>query len=148
MIRRKRKDWGKEIVRSGEAEGRLVPGKGSTSGRRCQGGGGGGSVGLSSMLGSRCWLLVDVAIAVVSQKFASDPALGQVLDATGDRVLAEMTKNDSYWGTGIDRSHADAQTPSAWPGTNILGYALMVARERLRARRAGSAPASSTRSTR
>ena len=77
--------------------------------------------------------VVDVAIAVVSQKFASDPALWKVLDATGDRVLAEMTKNDSFWGTGIDRSHADAQTPSAWPGTNILGYALMVARERLRA---------------
>ena len=88
--------------------------------------------------------VVDVAIAVVSQKFASDPALWKVLDATGDRVLAEMTKNDSFWGTGIDRSHADAQTPSAWPGTNILGYALMVARERLRAQETGAAaPASS-----
>ena len=89
--------------------------------------------------------VVDVAIAVVSQKFASDPALWKVLDATGDRVLAEMTKNDSFWGTGIDRSHADAQTPSAWRGTNILGYALMVARERLPARRAwaAAAPASS-----
>ena len=89
--------------------------------------------------------VVDVAIAVVSQNFASDPALWKVLDATGDRVLAEMTKNDSFWGTGIDRSHADAQTPSAWPGTNILGYALMVARERLRARQTGAAaaPASS-----
>ena len=86
--------------------------------------------------------VVDVAIAVVSQKFASDPALGKVLDATGDRVLAEMTKNDSYWGTGVDRSHADANRPPAWPGTNILGYALMVARERLRARQA-AAPASS-----
>ena len=50
-----------------------------------------------------------------------------------------------YKRQGIDRSHADAQTPSAWPGTNILGYALMVARERLRAGWAGaaSAPASS-----
>ena len=88
-------------------------------------------------------VVVEVAVEIATQKFASDPALWKVLDGTGDRVLAEMTKNDSYWGTGIDRSHADAQTPSAWPGTNILGYALMVARERLRARRAGSAPASS-----
>ena len=89
-------------------------------------------------------VVVEVAVEIAAQKFASDPALWKVLDATGDRVLAEMTKNDSYWGTGIDRSHADAQTPSAWPGTNILGYALMVARERLRARRAGAAaPASS-----
>ena len=86
-------------------------------------------------------VVVEVAVEIATQKFASDPALWKVLDATGDRVLAEMTKNDSYWGTGIDRSHADAQTPSAWPGTNILGYALMVARERLRAQRTGAAPA-------
>ena len=89
-------------------------------------------------------VVVEVAVEIATQKFASDPALWKVLDGTGDRVLAEMTKNDSYWGTGIDRSHADAQTPSAWPGTNILGYALMVARERLRARETGAAaPASS-----
>ncbi len=88
-------------------------------------------------------VVVEVAVEIATQKFASDGVLWKVLDATGDRVLAEMTRNDGYWGTGIDRSHADAQTPSAWPGTNILGYALMVARERLRARRAGSAPASS-----
>jgi ribA/ribD-fused uncharacterized protein len=90
-------------------------------------------------------VVVEVAVEIAMQKFASDGVLWKVLDATGDRVLAEMTKNDSYWGTGIDRSHADAQTPSAWRGTNILGYALMVARERLRAQRAGSAaaPASS-----
>ena len=86
-------------------------------------------------------VVVEVAVEIATQKFASDPALWKVLDGTGDRVLAEMTKNDSYWGTGIDRSHADAQTPSAWPGTNILGYALMVARERLRARQTGAAPA-------
>ena len=78
-------------------------------------------------------VVVEVAVEIATQKFASDPALWKVLDATGDRVLAEMTRNDSYWGTGIDRSQADAQTPSAWPGTNILGYALMMARERLRA---------------
>jgi len=89
-------------------------------------------------------VVVEVAVEIATQKFASDGVLWKVLDATGDRVLAEMTRNDSYWGTGIDRSHADAQTPSAWPGTNILGYALMVARERLRARQTGAAaPASS-----
>ena len=78
-------------------------------------------------------VVVEVAIEIATQKFASDPAIWKTLDGTGDRVLAEMTRSDSYWGTGIDRSHADAQTPSAWPGTNILGYALMVARDRLRA---------------
>ena len=83
--------------------------------------------------------VVDVAIAVVSQKFASDPALGQVLLATGNAVLAEAAPRDAIWGIGHGASHANTQTPAAWRGTNILGYALMVARERLRARRAGSA---------
>ena len=89
--------------------------------------------------------VVDVAIAVVSQKFASDPALGQVLLATGNAVLAEAAPRDAIWGIGHGASHANTQTPAAWRGTNILGYALMVARERLRARQTGSAaaPASS-----
>ena len=88
--------------------------------------------------------VVDVAIAVVSQKFASDPALGQVLLATGNAVLAEAAPHDAIWGIGHGASHANTQTPSAWRGTNILGYALMVARERLRARETGAAaPASS-----
>ena len=88
--------------------------------------------------------VVDVAIAVVSQKFASDPALGQVLLATGNAVLAEAAPRDAIWGIGHGASHANTQTPSAWRGTNILGYALMVARERLRARQTGAAaPASS-----
>jgi len=87
-------------------------------------------------------VVVEVAIEIATQKFGSDPALWKVLNATGDRVLAEMTRYDRHWGTGIDRSHADEQSTSAWPGTNILGYALMIARERLRARQAGStAPA-------
>ena len=87
--------------------------------------------------------VVDVAIAVVSQKFTSDPALGQVLLATGNAVLAEAAPRDAIWGIGHGASHANTQTPSAWRGTNILGYALMVARERLRARQtASSAPAS------
>ncbi len=78
-------------------------------------------------------VVLEVAIEVVTQKFASDHALWEVLDKTDNCVLAEMTRYDRNWGTGINKSHLDANNPPAWPGTNILGYSLMVARQRLRA---------------
>ena len=77
-------------------------------------------------------VILEVAIEVVTQKFAQNPVLWNVLNKTGNNVIAEMTRNDRIWGTGIDKSHVDCNTPSAWIGTNILGYALMVARDRLR----------------
>ena len=87
-------------------------------------------------------VVVEVAVEIATQKFASDPALWKVLDATGDRVLAEMTKNDSYWGTG-STARTRTRAPSAWPGTNVWATR-MVARERPRARQTGAAaPASS-----
>ena len=74
-----------------------------------------------------------VAVAVVEQKFGALPELGALLHGTGQRVIAEMTRNDANWGTGFDIGHADEHRPARWRGTNILGWALMVARERLRA---------------
>lgn len=81
-------------------------------------------------------VILEVAIEVVTQKFAQNPVLWNVLNKTGNNVIAEMTRNDRIWGTGIDKSHVDCNTPSAWIGTNILGYALMVARDRLRGKMA------------
>mmetsp|Transcript_56273 Transcript_56273/g.129202 ORF Transcript_56273/g.129202 Transcript_56273/m.129202 type:complete len:308 (-) Transcript_56273:249-1172(-) len=82
----------------------------------------------------RLWdsAVCELALAVVYQKFASVPGLAPVLLGTGDRVIAESTKNDRNWGTGIDVGHADASRPARWRGTNILGWSLMVARAQLR----------------
>ena len=44
-----------------------------------------------------------------------------------------MTRNDCNWGTGLDICHKDASMPSRWPGTNILGWALMQARAEMTA---------------
>ena len=79
-----------------------------------------------------------VALAVVSQKFASVSGLSALLLGTGRRVIAEMTKNDCNWGTGLDVGHADANRPPHWRGTNILGWALMAAREQMRQPQAGA----------
>ena len=63
---------------------------------------------------------VDVAIAVVSQKFASDPALGQVLLATGNAVLAEAAPRDAIWGIGLDVGSPDVAVPARWRGQRVL----------------------------
>lgn len=65
-------------------------------------------------------------------KFASDPALRSYLLTTGDRVLVEASPVDRIWGVGLAPDDARALDPSAWRGLNLLGFALMEARTRLR----------------
>ncbi|MFJ9566580.1 NADAR family protein [Streptomyces fuscichromogenes] len=66
-------------------------------------------------------------------KFAADPDLRGFLLATGDRVLVEASPVDRVWGIGLAATDAAAEDPSRWKGLNLLGFALMAARERLRA---------------
>merc|ERR1712224_1034922 len=77
-------------------------------------------------------VVCEVAREVVYQKFAHVPHLADRLLKTGDSVIAEMTRNDCNWGTGLDVGHIDASRPQNWRGTNILGWALMVARAQIR----------------
>ncbi|MGW7570871.1 NADAR family protein [Streptomyces tendae] len=66
-------------------------------------------------------------------KFASDPALRAFLLGTGGRVLVEASPVDRVWGIGMAADDEGAQDPERWRGPNLLGFALMAARERLRA---------------
>ncbi|MFL9657716.1 NADAR family protein [Streptomyces sp. PB17] len=66
-------------------------------------------------------------------KFASDPALRAYLLGTGGRVLVEASPVDRVWGIGLAADDEAAQDPEHWRGPNLLGFALMAARERLRA---------------
>ena len=72
-----------------------------------------------------------VAYLTVFEKFRQDPDLRGLLLATGGRVIAEATKRDAMWGIGLDIGDPRAKVPARWRGTNILGWALMEARERL-----------------
>lgn len=65
-------------------------------------------------------------------KFASTPALRAYLLTTGDRVLVEASPMDRIWGIGLAADDERALDPSRWRGLNLLGFALMEARERLR----------------
>ena len=78
-------------------------------------------------------VVCEVALEAVAQKFEHVPGLAAVLLGTGDALVAEMARSDANWGTGLKVGHADASRPHKWPGTNILGWALMEARSRLRA---------------
>jgi len=76
--------------------------------------------------------LEETAFQCVVQKFASSASLRKVLLQTGDKILAEAAPNDSIWGIGLPLSDDRCYHPEKWCGRNVLGYALMAARSRLR----------------
>lgn len=65
-------------------------------------------------------------------KFGQNAALRDFLLATGDRVLVEASPRDRIWGIGLAVDDERAQDPARWRGLNLLGFALMEAREELR----------------
>jgi len=76
--------------------------------------------------------LEQIAFEVVRQKFESDRELRELLLSTGDKILAEAAPNDCIWGIGLPRSDPRVNDPEQWCGRNILGKALMRARDHLR----------------
>ncbi|KUN76729.1 hypothetical protein AQJ66_34945 [Streptomyces bungoensis] len=64
-------------------------------------------------------------------KFTSDDDLGLFLLNTGDRVLVEASPVDRVWGIGLAADDEAASDPARWRGPNLLGFALMEAREHL-----------------
>lgn len=65
-------------------------------------------------------------------KFGQSDALRSFLLGTGDRILVEASPRDRVWGIGMGASNPDARDPARWRGRNLLGFALMEAREQLR----------------
>ncbi|MFD5815119.1 NADAR family protein [Streptomyces sp. NPDC127038] len=65
-------------------------------------------------------------------KFAADPGLRTFLLGTEGRVLVEASPMDRIWGIGLAADDERAADPRRWRGANLLGFALMEAREQLR----------------
>lgn len=65
-------------------------------------------------------------------KFAAHPGLRGFLLGTGGRVLVEASPMDRVWGIGLAADDERAGNPERWRGANLLGFALMEARGRLR----------------
>jgi ribA/ribD-fused uncharacterized protein len=70
-------------------------------------------------------------------KFAAHDDLRAFLLGTANRVLVESSPLDRVWGTGLAATDEGASDPGRWRGLNLLGFALMEARERLAAHGAG-----------
>jgi ribA/ribD-fused uncharacterized protein len=51
---------------------------------------------------------------------------------TRDRVLVEASPVDPIWGIGLAADAPEAADPASWRGLNLLGFALMLARDELR----------------
>lgn len=74
----------------------------------------------------------DVVAEGSFQKFRQNKDLGEFLLATGDHVLVEASPVDRVWGIGLAADDKKAANPLLWRGENLLGFALMRARDRLR----------------
>jgi ribA/ribD-fused uncharacterized protein len=76
----------------------------------------------------------DIVVAGNIAKFSYHSALRAYLLNTGDRVLVEASPVDTIWGIGLAVGHEAAENPKQWRGLNLLGFALMQARNALSSR--------------
>jgi ribA/ribD-fused uncharacterized protein len=73
-----------------------------------------------------------IVIEASFEKFRQNAGLRSFLLGTSNQVLVEASPTDSIWGIGLDARSPAAKSPASWPGLNLLGFALMEARHRLR----------------
>ncbi len=65
-------------------------------------------------------------------KFSQHESLKMYLLSTADRVIVEASPVDAIWGTGMAADHPQIHHPANWRGENLLGYALMEVRDKLK----------------
>ena len=64
-------------------------------------------------------------------KFSQNDKLREGLLHTKDQILAECAEKDRIWGIGLSMKDPDRMDLSKWRGQNLLGYTLMMIRDRL-----------------
>lgn len=62
-------------------------------------------------------------------KFIQNKEMGEYLLCTGQSIIAEASPVDAIWGTGMAQDHKDIYNLYLWRGQNLLGFALMEARD-------------------
>jgi ribA/ribD-fused uncharacterized protein len=73
-----------------------------------------------------------IAYDVVLAKFRAVPEANEMLLNVTEDYIVEASPRDRHWGVGMGAKNEDISIPSAWKGSNILGWALMEARQELR----------------
>ena len=72
-------------------------------------------------------------------KFTQNEDLKKMLIGTENNILAECAVKDRIWGIGLSMKAPERFEPEKWQGQNLLGYTLMMVREKLIDRRLGTA---------
>jgi len=62
-------------------------------------------------------------------KFSQNEELSEFIKNTKDQILVEASPVDKIWGIGLAQNDENAEIPYFWNGLNLLGYALMEARD-------------------
>lgn len=71
----------------------------------------------------------DIVVQGNVHKFSQNDDFSRFLIATEGKVLVEASPVDPVWGIGLSHDNPDAQNPAKWRGPNLLGFALMEARD-------------------
>ena len=71
-------------------------------------------------------------------KFDQNAELKAFLLSTDDAVIAEASPADKVWGIGMRRTDPRSMNEREWEGSNLLGKALMRAREQIKQKQASS----------
>ena len=74
----------------------------------------------------------EIVIRANLLKFNQNSSLKRFLISTGERILVEASPVDKIWGIGMAEDNPDIEDPTQWKGLNLLGYALMEVRARLK----------------
>lgn len=77
---------------------------------------------------------VDIVVTGNEAKFSQHAPLKDFLLSTGEKVLVEASPYDTIWGIGMAADDPHVTRPETWRGLNLLGFALMEVRRRLRAK--------------
>ena len=62
-------------------------------------------------------------------KFSQHEQLKEFLISTGNSVIVEASPYDKIWGIGLAEHDDTSRNPDTWKGTNLLGFAIMEARD-------------------
>ena len=65
------------------------------------------------------------------EKFSQNRELSQKLKETKNAILAECAVKDRIWGIGLSMSDSRRLDIHEWKGQNLLGYTLMMVREKI-----------------
>ncbi len=64
-------------------------------------------------------------------KFTQNEILKEQLKSTGDAILAECAVQDKIWGIGLSMKDLNRLDIDKWKGQNLLGFALMLVRNKV-----------------